>query len=64
MTAQRYDYDLHMWVDPPRNLDMSHLIFLRKLAKHGLLEHGVAGIPSGDCLDLLKNEKDLLRCLR
>jgi hypothetical protein len=44
----RYDPDLRMFVDPPRKVDLPRLRFLRWLGERGLLEHGVAGAPSGE----------------
>ena len=42
-----YDGDLQMFRAQPRDLNMQTLRFLRWLAEHGQLEHGVVG-PSVD----------------
>jgi hypothetical protein len=39
----RYDPDLQMFADEPREADLTHLRFLRWLAEHSRLEHGPAG---------------------
>jgi hypothetical protein len=44
-TANRYDGDLQMYVEEPREPDDAHLRFLRWLVEHGRLEHPVAGPP-------------------
>ncbi len=43
----RYDTDLQMYVEPPREPDLAHLRFLRWLCEHGRLEHRSAGAPAG-----------------
>jgi hypothetical protein len=42
-----YDSNLQMFVQTPRQIDMSRLGFLRWLAEEGKLEHQVAGPSSG-----------------
>jgi hypothetical protein len=42
-----YDSALQMFVQTPRTVDMSRLIFMRWLAEHGRLEHHIAGPSSG-----------------
>jgi hypothetical protein len=44
----RYDGSLQMFVEDRRDPDMRRLRFLRWLAERGWLEHGVAGVPSGE----------------
>ncbi len=44
----RYDTDLQMYVEPPREPDPAHLRFLRWLCEHGRLEHRAAGAPAGE----------------
>lgn len=43
----RYDGDLQMFVQGPREPDAGRLLFLRWLAERGRLEHEVAGPASG-----------------
>jgi hypothetical protein len=43
----RYDGELQMFVDEPREPNYEHLRFLRWLVEHGQLEHSVAGPPPG-----------------
>jgi hypothetical protein len=43
----RYDTDLQMFVEEPRDVRRAHLRFLRWLAERQMLEHSVAGPPSG-----------------
>jgi hypothetical protein len=45
---RKYDGDLQMFVDPPREPDLARLTFLRWLIERGRLEHGPAGAPCGD----------------
>jgi len=45
-TMGNYDSSLQMFVQAPREADMSRLTFLRWLAEAGRLEHRIAG-PSG-----------------
>ena len=45
--SNRYDSTLQMCVEGVREPDMRHLRFLRWLAERGLLEHEIAGAPSG-----------------
>lgn len=44
----RFDADLEMFVDDPHDVIREQLRFLRWLGEHGLLEHGLAGPPSGE----------------
>jgi hypothetical protein len=46
-TLGPYDATLEMFVREPRDADPRYLRFLRWLAEHGELEHGVAGSPTG-----------------
>ena len=48
LQQRKYDGDLHMFVDPPREPDMARLTFLRWLVERKRLEHGPAGAPCGD----------------
>jgi hypothetical protein len=60
----RYDGDLQMLVEAPREANREHLLFLRWLAERGRLEHAVAGPPlrcpvqewtkPGECPDVLR----------
>jgi hypothetical protein len=43
----RYDTEMQMFVEVPRDLDVARLRFLRWLAERGQLEHAVAGRPGG-----------------
>ncbi|MGE3267566.1 MAG: hypothetical protein AB7P40_02390, partial [Chloroflexota bacterium] len=43
----KYDSSLQMFVQSPRELDLSRLAFLRWLAEAGRLEHHVAGPSAG-----------------
>ena len=45
---RKYDGDLQMFVDPPREPDMARLTFLRWLVERRQLEHGPAGPSCGD----------------
>ena len=44
----RYDAELQMFMEPPRDPVRAHLGFLRWLAERGQLEHATAGAPGGD----------------
>ena len=44
----RYDTELQMFTEPPRDPGRAHLGFLRWLAERGQLEHATAGAPGGD----------------
>lgn len=44
----RYDTELQMFVESPRDPDLKRLIFFRRLAEKGVLEHKTAGLPVGD----------------
>lgn len=46
-TIGRYDGDLQMFVEKPRDSRRAHLRFLRWLAERRMLEHPVFGPPSG-----------------
>jgi hypothetical protein len=46
-TVGRYDGELQMFVEAPREPSYEHLRFLRWLVEHGHLEHPVAGPPPG-----------------
>ena len=43
----RYDGDLQMFVEEPRDVQRAHLRFLRWLAERRDLEHPAFGPPSG-----------------
>ena len=43
----RYDSELQMFADQPREVDLAHLRFLRWLGERGRLEHATAGPPAG-----------------
>jgi hypothetical protein len=43
----RYDPELQMFRDTPRELNLNRLRFLRWLAEHGRLEHEAAGESIG-----------------
>ena len=43
----RYDCDLQMFVDEPRDVKPAHLRFLRWLVEQRRLEHPISGPPSG-----------------
>jgi hypothetical protein len=47
LQQRKYDGDLQMFVDPPREPDMARLTFLRWLVERRRLEHGPAGPPVG-----------------
>ncbi|MCC7367620.1 MAG: hypothetical protein IT306_04320 [Chloroflexi bacterium] len=42
-----YDSSLQMFVQTPREIDMTRLAFMRWLAEAGRLEHRIAGPSSG-----------------
>jgi hypothetical protein len=46
--SRRYDPELQMFVDTPREPDLAHLRFIRWLAEHGHMEHEVLGAPVGE----------------
>jgi hypothetical protein len=46
-TSGRYDSDLQMFVDRPREVDPAGLTFLRWLAERGWLEHEPLGPSTG-----------------
>jgi hypothetical protein len=48
MIRDKYDANLQMFVQTPRELDLKRLIFFRRLAEKGKLEHKVEGLPVGD----------------
>jgi hypothetical protein len=48
----RYDVDLQMFCEEPREIDRAHLRFLRWLVEQGRLEHRPAGPPSGELAPL------------
>ena len=48
LQQRKYDGDLQMFVDPPREPDMARLTFLRWLVERRGLEHGPAGVSCGD----------------
>jgi hypothetical protein len=52
----RYDTELQMFTESPRDPGRAHLGFLRWLAERGQLEHATAGAPGGD---YVSNEDDL-----
>jgi hypothetical protein len=50
----RYDSSLQMFVQTPREIDMTRLSFMRWLAEAGRLEHRVEGPSSGPLADAPK----------
>jgi hypothetical protein len=48
ISGTRYDPDLQMFADPPRDPGQAHLGFLRWLAERGRLEHETVGAPGGE----------------
>jgi hypothetical protein len=46
-TIGRYDSDLQMFVEKPRDAKRAHLSFLRWLVERRRLEHPISGPPSG-----------------
>ena len=46
--ARRFDSDLQMFCDAPREPSMAQLRFLRWLAERGQAEHPVFGEPAGE----------------
>ena len=47
-----YDPDLEMFVEPPRELNLARLTFLRWLVARESLDPGPAGAPSGELATL------------
>ena len=47
----QYDSSLQMFVQTPREIDMTHLEFMRWLAEANRLEHRIAGPSSGPLVD-------------
>jgi hypothetical protein len=45
--ARRFDPDLQMFIEQPREIDLGRLRFLRWLAEHGRLEHEPVGAAAG-----------------
>jgi DNA-binding transcriptional ArsR family regulator len=45
--TSRYDAELQMFADEPRELNLNRLRFLRWLAEHGRLEHRAESEPIG-----------------
>jgi hypothetical protein len=45
--AQRFDPDLQMFIEQPREMDLARLQFLRWLAERGRLEHEPVGAAVG-----------------
>jgi hypothetical protein len=52
----RYDTELQMFTETPRDPGRAHLAFLRWLAERGQLEHATAGAPGGE---YVSDEDDL-----
>jgi hypothetical protein len=50
-TMGKYDASLQMFVQTPREIDMTRLSFMRWLAEAGRLEHRIAGPSSGPLVD-------------
>jgi hypothetical protein len=44
----RYDGNLEMFCEAPKDINVAHLRFLRWLIEQGRLEHLPAGPPSGE----------------
>jgi len=51
LESARYDSDLQMYADPPHEIDLDYLRFLRWLSQSGRLEHRPIGPPSGECAE-------------
>ena len=47
LQSSRYDPELQMFTDPPRDPDPARLRFLRWLAEISRLEHEPVGVPAG-----------------
>ena len=47
LQSSRYDPELHMFTDPPRDPDPARLRFLRWLCETSRLEHEPVGVPAG-----------------
>jgi hypothetical protein len=47
LQSSRYDPELQMFTDPPRDPDPARLRFLRWLAEISRLEHEPVGVPVG-----------------
>jgi hypothetical protein len=47
LQSGRYDSELQMFTDPPRDPDPARLRFLRWLAEISRLEHEPVGVPAG-----------------
>jgi hypothetical protein len=48
LLRSRYDPELQMFVDQPREPDLARLRFMRWLGEHGRLEHETAGRADGE----------------
>jgi hypothetical protein len=53
-----YDGSLQMFINAPKDIDMHRLVFMRWLAEHGKLEHGVAGESSGPLVVTVEASSD------
>jgi hypothetical protein len=47
LQSSRYDPELQMFTDPPRDPDPARLRFLRWLSEISRLEHEPVGVPAG-----------------
>ena len=52
----RYDTNLQMFVEEPRDPDLRRLSFMRWLVEHNRLEHPAIGPASGEIVTLLAEE--------
>ena len=48
LATNGFDSDLQMFVEQPREVDLTRLRFLRWLAERGRLEHGPFGVAVGE----------------
>lgn len=56
---KRYDNDLQMFIEAPREPNLGRLRFLRWLAERGRLEHEIAGAVGGDYTDIGQSSQPL-----
>lgn len=62
----RYDTDLQMFVEPPKPINVSRLLFQRWLAQNGRAEHFPEGPPSGEVAAaiVIKSNKPIEQAIR
>lgn len=58
----RFDPDLQMFVEEARGIDLAHLAFLRWLAEHERLEHGVVSAPTGEYATMVRQLSEVAIC--